>query len=74
MSSAFVKENEYRKLNEVEPSLAALLLYLRQENGGVRIVETKSYYNKKHGGHVYEMSDGLAYALDDNNRWRIILD
>jgi hypothetical protein len=74
MSSAFVKENEYRKLNEVEPSLPALQLYLRQENGGVRIVETKSYFSEKHGQHVYEMSDGLAYALDEDNRWRIILD
>ncbi|HEY4196774.1 MAG TPA: hypothetical protein VGM63_14625 [Mucilaginibacter sp.] len=74
MSSAFVKESEYRKLNEVDPSLDALLLYLRQENGGVKILETKSYYNPKHQRDVFEMSDGLTYALDDKCRWSIILD
>jgi hypothetical protein len=74
MSSAFVKENEYRKLNEVAPSLDALLLYLRQDNDGVRIVETKSYYSVKWHCQIYEMSDGLDYALDNENHWRIILD
>jgi hypothetical protein len=74
MSSAFVKETEYRKLNEVEPSLDALLLFLRQENGGVRIVETRSYFNERHGRDVYEMSDGLTYARNDDKRWYIILD
>lgn len=74
MSSAFVKESEYRKLNEVNSSLDALLLYLRQENGGIRIVETKSYFSKRHECDVHEMSDGLDYALDHENRWRIILD
>jgi len=74
MSSAFVKETEYRKLNEVDTSLDALLLYLRQENAGVRIVEIRSYYSPKHQRHVYQMSDGLDYARDDEHKWYIILD
>ena len=74
MSSAFVKEGEYQKLSGVAPSLSALSFYLRQENGGQVIREMKSFYSEKCGCHVYEMSDGLTYALDDENKWTIILD
>jgi hypothetical protein len=74
MSAAFVKESEYQKLNEVEPSVGALLFYLRRENGGVSVYETKSYFNQKHNRNVYQMSDGLTYALDDAYKWFIILD
>lgn len=73
MSSAFVKEGEYQKLSDVDPSLSALSFYLRQENGGQVIREMKSYLSKKCGRHVYEMSDGLTYALDDDHKWHIIL-
>ena len=74
MSSAFVKEGEYQKLSDVEPSISALSYYLRQENGGQVIREMKSFYSTKCGRHVYEMSDGLSYALDDENIWKIMLD
>jgi len=74
MSSGFVKEGEYQKLSEVEPSLSALSYYLRQENGGQVIRESKSLYSKKCGRHVYEMSDGPTYAPYDRNKWAIILD
>jgi len=74
MSSAFVKEGEYQKLSDVGSSLGALSYYLRQENGGQVIREIKSFYSQKCGRHVYEMSDGLTYALDDENEWMIILD
>jgi hypothetical protein len=74
MSSAFVKEGEYEKLKEIEPSLSALSLYLRRENGGQVIRETQSFYRAKCGRHVYEMSDGLTYTLNDQNKWTIILE
>jgi hypothetical protein len=74
MSSAFVRESEGERLNEVAPNLSALLLYLRRENGGTPISETKSYYSEKHAREVYEMSDGLIYAQNDQEKWYIILD
>lgn len=74
MSSAFVKEGEYQKLSDVGSSLSALSYYLRQENGGQAIRGLKSFYSEKCGRHVYEMKDGLTYALDDENKWTIILD
>jgi hypothetical protein len=74
MSSAFVKEADYQKLSDVDSSLSALSFYLRQENGGQVIRECKSFYSEKCGRHVYEMSDGLTYALNDEHKWTIILD
>ena len=74
MSSAFVKEGEYQKLSDVSSSLSALSFFLRQENGGQVIREMKSFYSNKCCRHVYEMSDGLNYALGEENKWIIILD
>jgi len=74
MSSAFVREGDEQKLNEVAPTLNALLVYLRRENGGMTVRELKSYYSEKHGREVHEMSDGLTYAKDDESKWYIILD
>jgi len=74
MSSAFVKEGEARHLKDVTPELGALLFFLRVENNGTVIRDEKNYFNEKHARHVYEMSDGLVYALDDENHWYIILD
>ncbi|SEN03441.1 hypothetical protein SAMN05192574_102248 [Mucilaginibacter gossypiicola] len=74
MSSAFVKEGEYQKLSDVAPEIGALSFYLRQENNGQAIREIKNYYSEKCGRHVYEMSDGLTYALSDDNKWIIILE
>jgi len=36
--------------------------------------ESKSFCNDKCCRHVYEMSDGLTYALNDENKWAIIPD
>ncbi|MEP6614541.1 MAG: hypothetical protein ABJA76_21700 [Mucilaginibacter sp.] len=74
MSSAFVKEGEPGQLKDVAPNLGALLFYLRTENNGTVIRDEKSYFSEKHGRDVYEMSDGLTYALNDSGHWSIILD
>ena len=74
MSSAFVKEGEARHLKDVAPNLGALLFFLRVENNGTIIRGEKIYFSQKYGRDVYEMSDGLVYAVDDENHWYIILD
>mgnify|MGYP003575023282 CR=1 FL=1 len=74
MSSAFVRESDEQRLNEVAPTIQALLVYLRRENGGMTIREIRSYFSEKHGREVHEMSDGLSYAKDDESRWYIVLD
>lgn len=67
MSSAFVKEGESGQLKDVAPTLGALLFYLRVENNGTVIRDEKNYFSEKYGRDVYEMSDGLTYALDDSD-------
>ena len=74
MSSAFIRESEGEHLNEIAPNLGALKAYLRRDNGGVPVHETKTYYSEKYGRDVYEMSDGLTYAKNDEDKWYIILD
>ena len=74
MSSAFVKEGEEQKLNEVAPNLSALQFYLRRENGGMPVHQLKSWCSDKYARDVYEMSDGLVYAKNDDSKWFIILD
>lgn len=74
MSSAFVKESDEQKLNEVAPTLSALQFYLRRENGGMPIHELKTWYSEKYGRDVHEMSDGLGYAKNDESKWFIVLD
>jgi hypothetical protein len=44
------------------------------ENNGTVIRDEQNYFSEKHGRDVYEMSNGLVYALDDENHWYIILD
>ncbi|MDP9078962.1 MAG: hypothetical protein M3O71_16160 [Bacteroidota bacterium] len=74
MSSAFVREGEQGQLKDVAPNIGALLFFLRVENNGTVIRDEKNYLSEKHGREVYGMSDGLTYALDDEQHWYIILD
>ncbi len=73
MSRAFAKEYDDQWLGDVEPTVGALALYLTRENGGARITEIKTSKNAV-GREVREMSNGLCYILDDNNRWQVALD
>lgn len=74
MSSAFIKEGESGQLKDVAPNLGALLFFLRVENKGTVVRDERNYFSERYGREVYEMSDGLKYALDDTGHWFIILD
>ncbi|MDF3077507.1 MAG: hypothetical protein K0S09_1396 [Sphingobacteriaceae bacterium] len=73
MSSAFVREGDWQRLSDVTPTLHALLVYLTRDNG-VRIHEKRTYYSPEHDKEVYELTDGLTYAKDDEGRWMVMLD
>lgn len=74
MSSAFIKEGEYQRLEDVSPTLNALMVYLTRENNGIRVYEKRNYYDPKQGRDVYEMTDGLSYARSDEGKWYIVWD
>ena len=70
MSSAFVRESEEQWLHDIQPTLNALIVYLTRENNGIRVYEKKNFIDKK-GKEIYEMSNGLSYAKDDNSKWYV---
>ena len=71
MSQAFVREGDAQWLHDVAPTVNALVLFLSQENNGIRVYEQKTTVDKKTGREVYHMSNGLAYTKDDEGRWSI---
>ena len=72
MSQAFVKESDEQWLHEVQPTLHALVVYLTRENNGIRVYEIKNYLHSKTGATVHDMSNGLSYSKDEDNRWMVV--
>jgi hypothetical protein len=73
MSRAFTKEGDAQWLSDVMPTLNALIVFLTQENNGIRVVEEKRTYDRK-GREIHHMSNGLAYVKDDEGRWSVARD
>jgi hypothetical protein len=72
MSQAFVKENDEMLLNDVPPSVTALILYLTRENNGIRVYEKHRVKDSEYNREVHVMSNGLSYAKDENSKWYVI--
>lgn len=43
MSQAFVRESDDQWLDEVSPTVKALIMFLTRENNGIRVYEQKNY-------------------------------
>ena len=72
MSQAFVKENDDMLLQDVLPSVTALIIYLTRENNGVRVYEKHRVKDPEYNRVVHVMSNRLSYARDENEKWHII--
>lgn len=72
MSQAFVREGDAQWLHDVGPTVSALLLFLTQENNGIRVYEQKVAVDQKNGREIHHMSNGLAYTKDDEGLWSIV--
>ena len=72
MSHAFVKDEDGQTLNDIAPTLRALIQFLTTGNNGVRVYERKNYSDEK-GRVIHEMSDGLSYTKDEAGRWRVLM-
>ena len=70
MSQAFIRESDDQWLDEVSPTLNALILFLTKENNGIRVYEQKRINGD--GGEIYVMSNGLSYTKDHNGRWKVV--
>lgn len=71
MSQAFVRENEDQWLNEVHPTLNALINFLTRENNGIRVYEQKTVIDDN-GRTVHVMSNGLSYRKNEKNEWEVV--
>ena len=71
MSQAFVRESEGEWLHDIAPTLTALINHLTRENNGVRVYMKANKYSDKLQREVWEMSNGLIYAKDDQGKWYI---
>jgi hypothetical protein len=71
MSQAFVKEGDNMWLNDVSPTLNALIMYLTQENNGIRVYELKTIFDPD-GREIHVMSNGLSYFKDENGVWQVL--
>jgi hypothetical protein len=72
MSQAFVRENDEMLLQDVSPSITALMLYLTRENNGIRVYEKHRVKDPENNREVHVMSNGLSYAKDENSKWYVL--
>ncbi len=71
MSHAFVREGDHQDLGDIAPTINALVAFLTNENGGIRVYEKKQIKGKN-GEIVHVMSNGLGYTIGANSKWEII--
>jgi hypothetical protein len=72
MSQAFVRESDEMLLQDVPPSVAALIMYLTRENNGIRVYEKHLVKDNENNRDVHVMSNGLFYAKDKDSKWYVI--
>jgi hypothetical protein len=70
MSSAFIRETDDQWLNDVGPSLQALVNFLTRENNGIRVNLIKTE-TEKDGRELFFMSNGLVYWKNSSGTWNI---
>jgi hypothetical protein len=70
MSQAFVKEGDHQDLQDIAPTMTALVAFLTNENGGIRVYEKKQAKDKD-GNIIHMMSNGLGYRVNSKSKWEI---
>jgi hypothetical protein len=71
MSNPFISESEEQLLDDVKPTLQALMVYLTSESNGTRVYELMNYMDFRTGRMVHAMSNGRSYTRDEENKWYI---
>ena len=70
MSHAFIRESDDQSLEDIGPSMNALIVFLTRENNGVRVYEVRNYIDS--GREIFVMSNGLSYAKNAKSKWEIV--
>lgn len=71
MSRAFTKEGDDQWLEDISPTMNALVVFLTRENNGIAVYEVKTHTDAN-GRKLHEMSNGLTYGHDDKGRWKVM--
>ena len=71
MSQAFIRESDEQSLQDIAPTMQALINFLTRDNNGIRVYEQKSFVDAD-GHEIHIMSNGLSYMKDDQGRWQVI--
>lgn len=71
MSHAFVKEGDHQDLQDIDPTITALISFLTAENGGIRVYPKKQIKGKD-GDIVHMMSNGLGYRVNSKSKWEVV--
>jgi hypothetical protein len=72
MSHAFIRDSDEQWLDEISPTLNALVNYLTRENNGIKVYEKKRYLHPGTGKEVYSMSNGMDYSIDEQSKWYVV--
>jgi hypothetical protein len=73
MSRAFIREGDDQWLNEIPPTMPALISFLTRENNGITVYEQKKITDANGRREVHVMSNGLSYTKDAQGRWQVLL-
>ena len=63
-----MREGDDLRLDEIPPTLPALLRFLSAENNGIPVIDEKHTFDAA-GREIIHMSNGLAYTKDAQGRW-----
>ncbi len=70
MSQAFMRESDDQWLEDIGPSVTALIVFLTRENNGNPVRE-QSTHKGPDGRQVHVMSNGLSYVKDNLGKWQV---
>lgn len=70
MSQAFIREGDAEWLEDVTPTLPALIRFLTRENNGIAVYEKRRL--REGNRELYEMSNGLVYAKSASGKWEVV--
>lgn len=65
-----MRESDDQWLEDIAPSLTALIVFLTRENNGIQISERNSFKDSN-GVQVHVMSNGLSYSKNDEGKWQV---
>ena len=66
-----MREGDNQWLEDIGPSITALMVFLTRENSGLPVSE-RSRHKGTDGLQVHVMSNGLSYSKDANGKWQTV--